>query len=401
MKIAFYVPAWPPGRSANGIVTYAAQLVPALRRLGHEVYILSSNMMEPPQDKYAIDLNKVDVRPSILSRLIARIHPDDFVFDLMTSRLASALRELKAKEDIDIFEMEDSFGWGGRVAKEKVVPVVIRLHGPWFLNGQFETRRAGHKRKVTREGKGIRAASLVTSPSAMVLNQVRLFYRSKLEHAKIIPNPILPALESTIWRLDACDTKRILFVGRFDRRKGGDLVLSAFEDLTKSNKDLRLTFVGPDGGVEGLNRDRLSFHEYMRRTLPKTIWSKIDFLGQLPTKQIAELRSKHLLTIVASQFEILPYAVLEAMSFGSPIIASRVGGIPELIRHEENGLLFDTQDASAMVAACRRLIEDNALAAKLGAQARLDCASLYNPVQIAIETISAYQAALKHNSPAG
>jgi glycosyltransferase involved in cell wall biosynthesis len=393
MKIAFYVPAWPPGRSANGIVTYAAQLVPALRRLGHEVYILSSNLIESHLDKYAIDLNKIDVRPSIFSRLVFRIYPDDFVFHSITTRIGIALQELKAKEGIDIFEMEDSFGWAGRVAEESIVPVVIRLHGPWFLNGQFENRRAGHKRKMAREGRGIKAASLVTSPSAMVLNEVRMYYGSRLENARVIANPIGPPHESAIWRLDACDTKRILFVGRFDRRKGGDVVLSAFADLATSNEDLRLTFVGPDRGVE-TNGDCLSFHEYIRKMLPEAIWSKIDFLGQLPNEQVAELRTKHLLTIVASQFEILPYAVLEAMSFGSPIIASRVGGIPELIRHEDNGLLFGTQDPSALAVACRRLIGDNALAAKLGAQARHDCATFYEPAKIAIQTVSAYHEVL-------
>jgi glycosyltransferase involved in cell wall biosynthesis len=229
----------------------------------------------------------------------------------------------------------------------------------------------------------------------MVLNEVRSYYRSRLENAKVIPNPIRSAPESKIWRLDACDTQRILFVGRFDRRKGGDLVLSAFADLAKSSRDLRLTFIGPDRGMEDTNGHRFTFHEYIRRALPETTWSKIDFLGQLTNKQIVQLRSKHLLTIVASQFEILPYAVLEAMSFGSPIIASRVGGIPELIRHGENGLLFDSQDASALTAACWRLLEDHALAAALGAQARQDCATFYDPAEIAKETVSAYEGALK------
>jgi glycosyltransferase involved in cell wall biosynthesis len=186
-------------------------------------------------------------------------------------------------------------------------------------------------------------------------------------------------------------------VGRFDRRKGGDLVLSAFADLAKSRKDLRLTFVGPDRGIQDANGDRFTFHEYIRKALPQTIWAKVDFLGQLTNEEITQLRSKHLLTIVASQFEILPYTVLEAMSVGSPIIASRVGGIPELIRHDENGLLFDSHDASTLTAACLRLLEDPALAAKLGAQARLDCGTFYDPAQIARKTVSAYKAALELN----
>ena len=59
MKIAIYVPSWPPGSSANGIVTYAAQLVPALRKLGHEVFVITSNFTATTPDAYTVDLNKI------------------------------------------------------------------------------------------------------------------------------------------------------------------------------------------------------------------------------------------------------------------------------------------------------------------------------------------------------
>ena len=51
---------WPPGASANGIVTYAAQIIPALRQLGHEVFVLTPNCTAKADDPYTIDLNAIE-----------------------------------------------------------------------------------------------------------------------------------------------------------------------------------------------------------------------------------------------------------------------------------------------------------------------------------------------------
>ena len=114
-----------------------------------------------------------------------------------------------------------------------------------------------------------------------------------------------------------------------------------------------------------------------------------------------KLRYEHFFTIVASQFEILPYAVLEAMSLGCAVIASAVGGIPELITHERNGLLFESQDVAQLVSACRRLLDNPALASSLGSQARKDCIASFNPRQVALRTISAYEVAIEKNGREG
>ena len=108
-----------------------------------------------------------------------------------------------------------------------------------------------------------------------------------------------------------------------------------------------------------------------------------------------KLRNEHLFTIVASQFEVLPYAVLEAMSLGCPIVAPRTGGIPELITDQRNGLLFANQNVAELISACRRLLDDHLLASSLGQQARKDCIAFFSPQRIAAETIDAYQAAIQ------
>ena len=74
--------------------------------------------------------------------------------------------------------------------------------------------------------------------------------------------------------------------------------------------------------------------------------------------------------VLPSDTEGLPLSVLEAMAHGLPIVASHVGGIPELIDHEQHGLLVPPRDPRALAVAVQRLYRDKSLRAKLGAAAR-------------------------------
>lgn len=394
MKIAIYVPSWPPGSSANGIVTYAAQLVPALRAQGHDVFVVTPNCTATPPDAYTIDLNQIPLTRSILSRVKSRFHPEQAFFDASAERLVSAIRELNTRHCLDVFEIEESFGWSWRIAQANLIPLVIRLHGPWFLTGDFDRgNEFAFRNRIALEGRGICAAGFVTAPSADVLQNVRTYYKAELNRSRIIPNP-MDVGTAPSWQISTCNSNRILYVGRFDQRKGGDIVLRAFAALAEGYPDLRLTFVGPDRGVVE-DGELLSFDEFVRRCLPTSCWSRIDYRGQMIHREVMELRNEHLFTIIASQFEILPYAVLEAMSLGCPIIASKVGGIPELITDQRNGLLFPSQNVSELVAACQRLLNDHALASSLGQQAKRDCIDFFSPRRIAAETIEAYEAAVQ------
>jgi glycosyltransferase involved in cell wall biosynthesis len=397
MKIAMYVPSWPPGSSANGIVTYAGQIVPALRRLGHEVFVLAPNHTKDEIDEHTIDLNKIQIPQSIWSRLQSWFFPDASAFNSLAERLVCAVLMLVNKYNLDVLEIEESLGWSSRIAEAKLVPVVVRLHGPWFLNGIFDTsaRLPRNQRRIHREGIGIRTATLVTAPSVDVLRKVRAFYGFKLDLARVIRNPIALGTDVARWQLSSCDTNRILYVGRFDRRKGGDLVLRTFGKLAQLYPDLRLTFVGPDIGVREDDGRSYSFNQFIQKHLPRACWRRIDFCGQLPHAEVMALRTKHFLTIVASQFEILPYSVLEAMSLGCPIIATEVGGIPELITDQRNGLLVASQNVAALTAACQVLLTDHTLASTLGMQARKDCEEFFDSRQLAVETILAYEKAIE------
>src|SRR5947209_6122127 len=104
MKIAVYVPSWPPGLIASGIVTYAAQLVPALRRLGHEVFVLTAHKGPDDNDPHTIDLRNFSCPPNLWERAMFRLAPATASFNASSSAIATSIRELVEKYEIDVFE---------------------------------------------------------------------------------------------------------------------------------------------------------------------------------------------------------------------------------------------------------------------------------------------------------
>jgi glycosyltransferase involved in cell wall biosynthesis len=395
MKIALFVSSWPPGSQANGIVTYAAQIVPALRQLGHDVFPITLNKRD--DDPRTIDLRSFLPKPTIFSRIYARLNFDRAMMSGISATLADAIEANLSRYDLDVFEIEESFGWSFTVSSRRLLPLVVRLHGPWFLNGQFDERdfgSASSRRRQRWEARGIKNSSFVSSPSAIVLDNVKHHYNISLPNSTVVPNPLDAAPRQACWSAERVEVNSLLFIGRFDKRKGGDLVLRVFSNLAQDYPELRLTMVGPDIGVKVDDGRLLRFEAFVREFVPAAIRSRITFCGQVNHDELPPLRTRHFITIVASQYEIMPYAVLEPMALGCPIVATDVGGISELIRDHRNGLLVPTQDAGKMTEACKLLLDDPSAAARLGCQAWEDCRDLYGAERVANQTIATYDAAV-------
>lgn len=397
MKIALFAPSWPPGFNPNGIVTYASHTVPALRRLGHEVFVLTFNKETADYDRDTIDLSPYISSRGFWKRVRRRFVPADANFGEASSAISAAIRDLVGKHGLDIFETEESFGWSSVVSQLSLVPVVVRLHGPWFLTGRFNDQGDTNPLFVgreKREGLGIQQAHFVTANCLETLQSARKHYGLTLHNSQVIPTPIEPATEGDKWHSTNCERDSLLFVGRFDLLKGGDLVLRAFAELAASNPRLRLTFVGPDKGVkdEGNGGRLLSFEQFVAANFPQ-VRARIKFCGQMDHADVMSLRTKHFATVIAAQYDTMGYMLLEPMAMGCPLVTTAVGGIPEVIKHERNGLLVPSQDVNGMVLACQKLLEDPSLAARLGHQAWLDC-KYYAPDVVARQTVAAYEKAI-------
>jgi glycosyltransferase involved in cell wall biosynthesis len=147
------------------------------------------------------------------------------------------------------------------------------------------------------------------------------------------------------------------FLGSLNRSKGLDVLVSACA-ITAERRPLRLAVAGA-----GPLREELAIAA-TRRTPP------IVLLGHLPPAEVPRFLAAIDVLFVPSYDEGLPRAVLEAMAMRVPVVASKVGGIPEAIDDEVNGLLVPSGDADAFAESLTRLLDEPDLARRLGAAAR-------------------------------
>jgi glycosyltransferase involved in cell wall biosynthesis len=402
LSIGYYSPSWPIGASPNGVLTHVSLLSEQLKAMGHPTTILADAIAEGDHDPGVYNLQ--EVRTSIARNPVNRImyglwrklavHPANR--HLYRRALVTTFHRAIAEHGLDIFEMEETYGWARWLRQTSPIPICIRLHGPWFLNGRAlgVPEDEGFRRRVEEEGRAIRDADLITAPSRDVLEQTRAFYGLALDEAEVIPDPAPRMTEH--WHLNDADPKRILFVGRFDRHKGGDLIIDAFGKILAQIPDARLWFVGPDRGYIDANGRTWHIEEYLRDRLPGALELKqVEWLGAQPFASLAPLRRKALVCVVCSRYENFPLAVLEMMALGCPLVAARVGGIPEVIDGHANGLLHSAGSSDDLAAQIISLLNDPERAAQLGKQAAIDCRQRFSPEIIAERTVSCYGKAIE------
>ncbi len=398
LSIGLVSPAWPPDVFPNGIVTYIAGLAEGLRALGHRVTILTAAPAPGDWGDEVYDLGRGVTGRGLWHRaadwLWYRLAPRAAIESRLGRGLAGAIGRAVAERGIEVLEMEETFGWAGRVRQAIRIPLTVRLHGPFFVIGPAcgHGAGAGFRRRVAAEGRAIRLASSVTAPSRDVLERTRAHYGLELERAEAIPNPTRPVEPAARWRPDACHPGTVLFVGRFDRLKGGDLIIEAFGRVLRAVPDARLLFAGPDHGLADGPGRRWDLEGFVDDRLPGARASgRVHLLGRVPHSSLAALRREAAVSVVCSRYENFPGTVLEAGAMGCPIVAARVGGIPEIVRDGVDGLLHGAGDPDDLAAKIIALLTAPARAAEMGRRAAARCEQEFHPVVVAARMAAHYR----------
>lgn len=152
----------------------------------------------------------------------------------------------------------------------------------------------------------------------------------------------------------------ILCVARLAAYKGIDILALAFAALAASDRSLKLIICGPDqtgGRLRGFIK-RLG------------LGKRIRLLGTVSPARVKRLLRGSLFFVLPSRQENCPMALLEAMAAGKAVVATMVGGVPELVADNVNGLLVPPGDATALSRAMLKLLKDARLRARLGRAAR-------------------------------
>jgi glycosyltransferase involved in cell wall biosynthesis len=380
LRIGLLTPAWPGTATANGIASATAHLAQGLTEIGHLVTIVTVHVDAPTDHPRVVPLDPLPF--SLTERLVSRVAPDIGLRGLMVRKLILAARRAIAMHGIEVLLMEESFGWAAAVRAAIPIPVVVTLHGPQWLHRATPTRprRGPEARREAAEQASLQRIDALISPSQDVLDRTRSEWGLPAVPTAVIGNPVrldpldAPAAQST--------KPHLLFIGRFDRIKGADILIDAFARVAAAHPDARLTFVGPDVGLVQPDGARLHLAQALSR-LPATTTDRIRILGHRSRDEIIALRQSYPITLVASRYETFGVALIEAMAAGSAVVCTRTGGLAEILHDGRTGLLVPPEDPAAMAEACLRLLSDPALALRLGTAARAEAEARFAPAVIA------------------
>lgn len=362
MKIGIFSNLYPP-QARGGAELVAQRVADALYERGHDVFVLTT---EPFRGVRSLT-------PRIRARHIGSVYRffpfnlyyikhDRFVpfpirllwhvIDLFNPFTRHAVRNLLRDEEPDVVISHNLKGLGvsaGSEIQRMGITHVHTLHdvqlsvpSGLLIKGQEEswmnkTRiRRWYERGVAR---AIGSPDLVLSPS----NFLASFYKDRGmftdSQVNVLSNP-LPPVEARARGVRVNGPTRFLFVGQLEHHKGIMLMLDALEEY---GEGIELHIAG-DGALASYVADRASRDK------------RIHYHGYISLEHLVSvLQATDAVLVPSTCYENSPTVIYEAFQVGVPVIASRIGGIPELIEHGENGLLVEPGGKASLLDAMQQI----------------------------------------------
>lgn len=163
----------------------------------------------------------------------------------------------------------------------------------------------------------------------------------------------------------AASPRRVISIGKYEQKKGQDVLLRAFARVLPGFSDVVLELAGASGDGQVLA-------ELQALAQKLSIAERVTFRCDVPYTEIAALLDGASLFVLPSRQEPFGIAIVEAGAAGLPVVASRVGGVPEIIEHDVNGQLVPPEDEQALAEVMSGLLSRPEFAARLGERLRTD-----------------------------
>lgn len=231
--------------------------------------------------------------------------------------------------------------------------VVVQLHGSGF--NEFYGRQSGPVKLIIR--RFFDAADLVVVLGefwrSFVTSEMRVDPCKVIEVSNGVPDPGFAAYPGG-------KLPRIVFAGALGERKGVDILLKSLRGLKEEGVDFRCDILG-DGDVD----------KYREMSDSLGVGHLVEFHGWRSTDEVRVLMANASIFVLPSRAENQPVAILEAMAMGLPVVASRIGAIPEQVADGETGFLVQPADVDSLRGALSKLIGSADLRVDFGMRGRL------------------------------
>ena len=246
-------------------------------------------------------------------------------------------------------------------------PIILSLHSLTFMSRL--SRRRGNQ--VLRLVKGVTTVGrfITSSMTSRFPSYKKKFSTSHQGVDTRLFRQRSPLAQKRLRRAwSVSGTTNILFVGRTVPQKGLHTLVKAMARIPKTSKPLRLIVAG----ASWPGKKHQSPYMNSIKRLAQQLNIRLTFTGYIPPARIHQIYQLSDIFVCSTKYqEGVPLVNSEAMASGIPVVASRRGGIPEMIQHNRNGLLIsDYTNPSAFARAIHRILSNRALARRLSANGR-------------------------------
>jgi glycosyltransferase involved in cell wall biosynthesis len=380
-----------PDHGVGGMQDHAADLARGLARAGHDVTVVA------PQS---------DAETALEGVRIHRVDPPGLHMDARW-RAASlaAFDELHAREPFDVVHSEGSSALElVRRRRHEATPVVVMFHGNFLGQALAALSRIARRPRGALGELGLlrrlaadhfphgnwrvfgACESIV--PSAQQVRATRLSHMLSRDRVHVVPNGVDTDVFAPRRRLDARadlglgDGPILLCVGRLNREKGVGRAVEALALLPEA----RLVVVGEGEELPALESaaDELGLRD------------RVDFVGRRTHREIATyLAAADVFLFPTERDEAAPLVLPQALASGAAVVATRIGGIPEVVGDDAVGILVPPGDAAALASAAARVLAEPRLRDALGAAARARALERYSIEAMVEGTLEVYETALR------
>ena len=388
LHICFLSQEYPPDTGWGGIGSYTYEMAHGLVQAGQRVTVITRAVdREQVLDDAGVAVHRVLPAPD-WSRVrglwrLNRIWPG-FAWAAMLR-----LRSVHAQTRVDLVEAAedraDSFfvPWLRRRPR-----LIVRLHTAWIFVDRLNEIVPDRKKRFIywQERQAILGADGLTAPSQAVVDLTRSWLSLRQRDVAVVPNPINTLTFAPTMEHRGAD---ILFAGRLERRKGVATLSQMLACVLRRAPAASFRFVGSDG----MDSDGRSWRERLLEQVPAAEQQRVHF-EHIPRDTLIQRYRQAALCVVPSVWENFPYTLLEAMACATPIIATRAGGMPELVEDGVSGLLVPPESPVQLADALCALLDDAPRRVELGRNARRRVEEQCSVSRVVPRMLAAYTAVL-------
>lgn len=383
----------------GGIEAHHYNLARAWVRLGHQVTVISTRPSANIPYRHVRDgITVFRIKLPNLYRLhrVPLIGRQYRILQtiLHSARACRLLGDVHRQRPVEVAEFAEvnaeALFWQARLSRK----LAVRCHTPNFVLARYYTREESpyDVQLLSRaEQHTIRKAHILTTPSRDMGAVVSEACHIPITRFHPIPNAVDIIAAQPLPKPTTPIT--VLFVGRLERVKGVEVLLEAIPQVLVRISSVRFVIVGgsrraPTG---------VPYQAYLQEKLVKYIpTGQVDITGFVDNETLEDYYAQAHIGIVPSLlYESFSYTVAQAMMRGLPVIASRIGGIPETLDHGRCGVLVEPNDPQALADAIIDLAQDAAKREQLGQAAREHALAHYSSDVVAKRILQVYEDALR------